>query len=267
MSLAQEKGASTWLTALPIEEHSFTLHKGAYRDVLALRYGWQPNAIPSHCACGESFSIPHVLSCARGGYPSIRHNKIRDLTAYLLTEVCHCVSTEPTLQPITSEVFNHATAITEDDARLDIAANGFWGGRLEHAFFDVRVFNPHVPSNHRHDHSASYSYHKNIKKRAYEQRIQDVEHGSFTSLIFSVTTGLGRIATTTYMRLASMLSSKHDQPYSTTMAWLRCRLFFSLLRSSIQEIRGARSSLCRFSTTSSLPIVLVTVESQVSMAN
>ena len=58
----------------------------------------------------------------------LRHNEIRDLTAHLLMEVCHCVSTEPTLQPITGEVFNHATAITEDSARLDIAANGFWGG-------------------------------------------------------------------------------------------------------------------------------------------
>ena len=56
-----------------------------------------------------------------------RHNEIRHLTVHLLTEVCHCVSTEPTLQPITGEVFNHATAITEDGARLDIAANGFWG--------------------------------------------------------------------------------------------------------------------------------------------
>ena len=161
MSLAQEKGASSWLTALPIEEHGFTLHKGAYRDALALRYEWQPNAIPSHCACGKSFSIPHVLSCARGGYPSIRHIEIRDLTAYLLTEVC---STEPTLQPITGEVFNHATAITEDGARLDIAANGFWGGRLECAFFYVRVYNPHAPSNQRHHPSASYRHHENLKK-------------------------------------------------------------------------------------------------------
>ena len=238
------EGASTWFTALPIEEHGFTLHKGAYRDVLALRYGWQPNAIPSHCACGESCSIPHVLSCAKGVYPSIRHNEIRDLTAHLLTEVCHCVSTEPTLQPITGEVFNHATANTEDGACLDIAVNGFWGGRLERAFFNVRVFNPHAPSNQRHHPSASYRYHENNPPRAYDQHIREVEHASFTPLIFSVTGGLGRIAATTYKHLASMLSSKHDQPYSTTMVSLRCRLSFALLRSSIQAIRGARSSRC-----------------------
>ena len=37
---ASEKGASAWLTALPIEEHGFALHKVAFRDALALRYGW-----------------------------------------------------------------------------------------------------------------------------------------------------------------------------------------------------------------------------------
>ena len=39
VSLAQEQGASTWLTVLPLEEHGFSLHKGAFRDALALRYG------------------------------------------------------------------------------------------------------------------------------------------------------------------------------------------------------------------------------------
>ena len=42
MDLAREKGASTWLTVLPIEEHGFILHKQAFRDAIALRYGWTP---------------------------------------------------------------------------------------------------------------------------------------------------------------------------------------------------------------------------------
>ena len=89
--------------------------------------------------------MEHVLSCPKGGYPSIRHNEVRDLTAKLMTEVCHDVCVEPTLQPVTGEVFSNATAISEDGTRLDIAANGFWGGRFERAFFDVRVFNPLAP--------------------------------------------------------------------------------------------------------------------------
>ena len=39
MELSQEEGASTWLTALPIDNHGFALHKTAFRDALSLRYG------------------------------------------------------------------------------------------------------------------------------------------------------------------------------------------------------------------------------------
>ena len=37
VELALEKGASSWLTSLPVEEFGFALHKGAFRDALALR--------------------------------------------------------------------------------------------------------------------------------------------------------------------------------------------------------------------------------------
>ena len=50
-------------------------------------------------------------------------------------------------------------------------------------------------------------------------------------------------ATIFYKRLASCLATKWDQPYSSTMSWLRCRLTFSLLRSAIQCLRGSRSSI------------------------
>ena len=35
MDLAQEKGVSTWLTSLPIQEFGFTLHKRAFQDAMA----------------------------------------------------------------------------------------------------------------------------------------------------------------------------------------------------------------------------------------
>ena len=50
-------------------------------------------------------------------------------------------------QPITGETFSAMSANKEDGARSDIAADGFWGGRFERTFFDVRVFNCHAPSN------------------------------------------------------------------------------------------------------------------------
>ena len=161
MDLAQEKGASSCLTSLPLEEFGFSLHKGAFRDAILLRYGWLPQHTPTTCT--TNFSVEHALSCPKGGFPTIRHNEVRDLTANLISEVCNNVSIEPTLQPITGEALSGASAITEDGARLDVAANGFWGGPFECAFFDVRVFNPHAPSNRQYLNTC-YRKHENIKK-------------------------------------------------------------------------------------------------------
>ncbi len=251
MNLSMETGASSWLTVLPLTEHHFTLHKQAFRDALALRYGWLPTHIPTNCPCGQALSVQHALSCPKGGYPSLRHNELRDITASLLTETCHGVATEPTLQPVTSESFRHSTANVQDGARLDIVANGVWGSSFERTYFDVRVFNPLAPSNKHSTIAATYRHHENIKKRNYEQRIREIEHSSFTPLVFSTSGGLGPAASVFYKRLASMLADKWKQPYGTTIGWLRCRLSFSLLRSSIRCIRGARSSIRNFY--SSLP--------------
>lgn len=89
-----EKCASSWLTALPIEEFGFSFHKVmAFWDVLALCYNWQPIPSPAICGCGTKFSTEHALSWLPN--PSIRHNKIRDLTANLLTEVSSDACVEP----------------------------------------------------------------------------------------------------------------------------------------------------------------------------
>ena len=85
------------------------------------------------------------MVCPFGGFPTIRHNEVRDLTASLLTEVCHNVSTELSLQLIISETFSLASANTTNDAPLDVKARGFWS-RGQDAYFDVRVFYPNASS-------------------------------------------------------------------------------------------------------------------------
>ena len=136
MELGSEKGASSWLIALPIEELGFALHKGDFRDALCLRYGWQPSNFPSKCACGASFSVDHALCCSKGGFPTHRHNEIRDFTASVLTEVCHDVCTEPPLQELAGEPLPYATSNREDGARLDIRAHaGLLGRSLPNSIF------------------------------------------------------------------------------------------------------------------------------------
>ena len=208
VSLSREKGASTWLTALPLNEHGFTLHKSAFHDALALRYGWVPAHLPNKCACGKNFNVEHALSCAKGGFPTLRHNEIRDITASLLTEVCTEVCVEPELQPVSPGQLNGASANGQDGSRLDVSANGVWGGRYQKTYFDVRVFNLLAPSNRNQQPAAVFRKHELEKKRAYQQRIQYVEYSSFTPLVLSATGGMGAEATTFYKRLAAMLSQK-----------------------------------------------------------
>ena len=140
----------------------------------------------------------------------------------------------------------------------------FGGGRHERAFFDIRVFNPHAQSN-RQPIPTCYRKHESCKKRAYEQRVREVEHGSFTPLVLSLTGGMGSSATVCYKRLASLIAQKRDQPYSSIMAWVRCCLNFALLRSSIQCIRGARSSIGQVGKDMLPPVDLVIAEANLSV--
>ena len=68
-----------------------------------------------------------------------------------------------------------------------------------------------------------------------------MELASFTPLVFATTGGMGREALTFYRRLADLLSRRSAMAYSSTLAWLRCTLSFSLLRSATMCIRGSRS--------------------------
>ena len=174
MLLAQERGASSWLTALPPQYQGFNLHKGAFRDALAIRYGWELSQVPSSCVCGNAFTIDHAMICRHGGYPTLRHNEIRDLTASLLSEVCSDVQTEPSLQPVAGERLPPSSN-KKDDARLDIRARGFWCNDHPAAFFDVRVFHPNAASYRKSPIESVYRRHQSLKKQEYGPRVTNIE--------------------------------------------------------------------------------------------
>ena len=126
----------------------------------------------------------------------------------LLTEVCDDVCLEPELQLVTSEPLAGATANCQDGARLDISANGVWGITFEKTYLDVRIFNPHTPSNKNMSLQACYRKHEQEKKRTYEQRICEIERSTFTPLVLSTTAGMGKETTVFFKHLPSMLAQK-----------------------------------------------------------
>ena len=129
-----------------MKQHNFWLHKGDFRDGLCLRYNWPLKFIASTCICGQQQSLEHTLSCSRGGFPTLRHNEIRDITASYLSEIRSNITVEPHLQPLSGESLHLSASNHDDAARVDIAVDGFWTNSSK-AFFNVRVFNSHAQSN------------------------------------------------------------------------------------------------------------------------
>ena len=60
------------------------------------------------------------------------------------------------------------------------------------AFFDVRVFNPTAKRYVNQEISKTYEVNEREKKKLYNERIQRIEHGCFTSLVMSTAGGMGR---------------------------------------------------------------------------
>jgi len=81
-------------------------------------------------AVSEEVVRLRFMQCGRSFW-----NNVRDLTASLLSEVCHNVKVEPNLQPLTGEELRYRTAVCDDDAGLDIHAAGFWGYSPAKCFF------------------------------------------------------------------------------------------------------------------------------------
>ena len=236
LELISEQGASSWLSTLPLHRYDFHLEKQAFWDGLRLRYGIPLSKIPLHCVCGISNSVDHAFNCKRGGFVTIRHNDIRDFTCELLNEVCYDVEVEP----LTGEIFNHLTANTSQEARCDVSARGVWN-RGQKAYVDVRVFNPIAKCYRNKSTTAVYRANEQLKKRAYNHRILEVENATFTPLVFSCFGGQGYECKRFFQRVNEKLSEKRNISPSISMTYIRAKLSFSLLRSALLCLRGSRS--------------------------
>ena len=88
--------------------------------------------------------MPYIPS--KRVYTHIRHNEIRDVFANLLDDVCHDVQIKPKILSPDEEIFSSNSTTTDDEAQLDIKANGLRGSRFNPTFFDVKISYPQAKS-------------------------------------------------------------------------------------------------------------------------
>ena len=238
LELLQEKGSGAWLTSLPVQSLGYTLNKQEFRDSVCLRYGWNIPNTPSYCQCKAENDVNHALNCKLGGYVAMRHNRVRDLEAALMREVCHNVQVEPELLPIERDG-PPRRGNTAEKARLDVAGVGVWGA-YEKTFLDIRIMHPNSPSYVNKPIKDLYATHEQEKKRNYNERVLQIERGSFTPIVGSTFGGWGNEADRHHKRIATLIAAKRNEEYADVINYVRTRLRFSLLKSILTAVRGVR---------------------------
>ena len=98
------------------------------------------------------------------------------------------VEIEPVVQEIADESLAR-WANAAPDVRLDVHARGFWS-RQGCTFCDVRVYHPNAESYKDLTPQQIYRQRKNEKKGMYTSRVMEVEHATFTPLVFTTTDGV-----------------------------------------------------------------------------
>ena len=114
--------------------------------------------------------------------------------------VCRDVEIEPVLQDNSGEQLSRGSNFAQD-AKLDIHARGFWEHQ-QSAFFDVRVCHPNADSYK--DLEPQQIYRRHEKKRLYSKIVLDIEHGTFTPLVFTTTGDMGKECLRYHSRLAEV---------------------------------------------------------------
>ena len=190
--------------------------------------------IPSLCdECGAVFNLSHALSCRKGSLIIKYHNEVRDTVGDLLGLVWSPVHQEPIVKE--ANLQDNIPAL-----RADLAVRGVWKRQTE-ALFDIRVIDTDAQSYVNRSPMEVLRVAEREKKMKKYSIACEERRGTFTSFCCSIDGLLGHEAEAFLRRLGDCLAVKWERSYSEVMGWIRARLVFTVLRSSIMCLRGART--------------------------
>ena len=69
-----------------------------------------------------------------------------------------------------------------------------------------------------------------------------MEQGTFTSLVFTTTGGMGEECMRYHNRLAELVAAKKGEDCATTVSWICSKVSFAILRSALLCLRGSRTA-------------------------
>ena len=147
--------------------------------------------------------------------------------------------TEPTLQQLTGKSLHERTANITDQARADIAARVFLISGQQ-TLFDIRVFNPMARRYGSQELTKACEINEREKKRQYNARILEIEHGSFTPLLMTALGGVGRETSEFYSPLSESIVERRKEQFSVKENGYHGKKSFALVKCISMGVRGSR---------------------------
>jgi hypothetical protein len=111
---------------------------------------------------------------------------------------------------------------------------------MRQAYFDIKVVSPFARSNAHLKPSQLFKKAERTKILEYKERINRIEHADFNPLVFTCTGGMAPQTHLVLKKLAEKMSAKQNIQHSVVSGWLRCRLSFALLRTTLLCVRATR---------------------------
>jgi len=235
---AKLSGSSRWLGAIPLEEPGYALTRQTFRDAIAIRMGIPvPDPLPPECpSCGADADLAHLLKCPFGGWIRRRHNEVQRELIRLMKQVCDVVIAEPVLPPVQGPAFLEKGTTTDDNARPDILARGFFEPQID-VYFDVTIG----------DTAQKSALDKGLtpetvllraerdQRRKYQERVERIG-GRFVPFAASVYGTLAEDSERTILTLMKKLSEKTGNR-KTSEACARLRIQLAIIRATSLCIR------------------------------
>ena len=109
--------------------------------------------------------------------------------------------------------------------------------------FDMRVFDPNACRYRNKSLQQCHVMNEHEKKQAYNERILQIEHDTFTTLVFSINGSTGRECQKFYSRLAHMISEKRDLPQSISSNWIQTKVCLGFAKTKSALFKEVESSM------------------------
>ena len=109
----------------------------------------------------------------------------------------------------------------------------------QNTFFDTRITNTNSEYQRHLTPEKIFTKHEREKKRQYNKRIMNVEHGIFTPLVFSVNGEKAKECLKFHKFAAEKFANKSGCRYEKVLSIIKCKLSLLILPASLMCVRGS----------------------------